>query len=100
MFSPAEWAKYQSAVHDNDSRMSSLGCQPSARPANSEDRVKACASAGCGDGSRTHPGLPPNRAPNASTTSRTVQKDAGSGPKLTARGVFFGAVTRASAKAR
>ncbi len=89
MFSPAEWAKYQSAVHDSDSRMSSLGRQPRACAAKAEDRVSACASAGCGAGSRTQPGLPANLAPNASTTSRTVQKDAGSGPKLTARGVLL-----------
>ncbi len=80
--------------------MSSVGRQPSVCAANAEDSVSACASGGCGAGSRTHPGLPPNRAPNASTTSRTVQKDAGSGPKLTARGVRAGAVTSACARAR
>ena len=41
MFSPAEWAKYQSAVHDSDSWMSSLGCQPRVSAANPEDRVNA-----------------------------------------------------------
>src|SRR5450755_4015145 len=97
MFSPAEWARYQSAVHDNVSRMSSLGCQPSLCPAKLEESVSACASGGCGAESRTHPGLPAKRAPNSSTTSRTAQKDAGSGPKLTARGVLSGALTRASA---
>ena len=51
MFSPDEWAKYQSAVHDSDSRMSSLGCQPSACSANADERVSACASEGCGAGS-------------------------------------------------
>src|ERR1700730_15724968 len=100
MFSPAVYARYQSAVQDSDSPTLKLGRHSSEFSAKLDDRVNACASAGCAEPSRSQPGFPANRALNASTTSRTEQKDAGSGPKLTARGAVADVSTRACANAR
>ena len=62
--------------------------------------MSACISGGCSPASRTQPGLPPKRALNASTTSRTVQVSAARGPRFRARGASCGDSTRACARAR
>ena len=100
MFSPAACARYQSAVQASDSPTDNRGCQPKVFCAKAEDSVRALASLRCVPASRRQPGRPENLALNASTTSRTVQKDDGSGPKLTARGLAAGPCTSACANAR
>src|SRR3974390_1656510 len=100
MFSPAAYARYQSAVHAKDSLTSSRGRHPSDFCASADDNVSVAASSGCTAGSRRQPGLPENRALNASTTSCTLQKDDGSGPKLTARGAAAGVCPPAPTRTR
>src|SRR5277367_4622380 len=100
MSSPAACDRYQSAVHATDSAIPSLERHPRERSASAEDNVRACASEGCTALSRSHPGLPAKRALKASTTSCTLQKDAVSGPKLTARGAVSAACTNACASVR
>src|ERR1700678_396717 len=90
MSSLAARARYQSAVQSSARSMSSRGRQPSVRSASIEDSVNARASLGWAERSGSQPGLPPKRALNASTTAFTVEKDAASGPKLTARGARSG----------
>ena len=83
MFSPAAWARYQSAVQDSDSPTSSRGRQPKdCLRQRGRQRQRGRLLGVCRLPRGRQPGRPENLALNASTTSRTVQKDDGFRTKI------------------